>query len=78
MTEKWPRDADSTRQPHIGAVEGRHQWNVREPADPGPNDAIGEPPMSVNYLRLEGAFCSHRVNEVRAEKADERQLRCPR
>ena len=77
VTEEWFCYADSPRQPHVGSVKSRHQRDVRESAYPGANDSIGKPPVRVDDLRLEIAARPHRMDEVRAEETDERQLRGP-
>src|SRR5450759_676643 len=73
MAEERPGDTYFANQAHISTVQRRHERDTREPADPRSHYSVGEPPVRVNDLRLEAASRANGVDEIGAEKSDERE-----
>src|SRR5437868_15373528 len=78
MAEQRLGDADAACEPHVRAMERRHQGNVRETMHPGADNAVRKPPVRVDDLGLEVSSHSDGVDEIGAEEADERELGGPR
>src|SRR5450759_5789932 len=73
VPEERSGDAYFANQAHISAVQRRHQRDTREPAHPRSHYSVGKPPVRVNDLGLEAASRANGVDEIRAEKSDERE-----
>src|SRR5450759_1721182 len=73
VPEEWLGDANFANQADISSVERGHEGDAREPAEQRSEHPIGEPPVGVNQLRLEAAPRPNGMDEIGAEKSDERE-----
>jgi hypothetical protein len=65
------------REAHVAPVHGRHQREIGESGGPCADQTSREPPVRVDDVRRELAPGACGRRELRAEKADEGQLRAP-
>jgi hypothetical protein len=78
VPEERSGDTDGASETHVGPVKSCDEWYVGKSPDPGPYYSVGEPPVSVEHLRLEIALDSHRAREIGSEEPDQRQFCRPR
>src|SRR4051812_13831246 len=70
MSEEWLGYSHLSCESHISTVKGRDEWQVRETPDPRADNAVREPPVSVNYLWLEISSSSDCLYEIGTKEPD--------